>query len=87
MPERNWFAKRFRPFADKGWDLLPQCYQLRNEDGTAGSWIARVAVLNHRSTESSGEVLMDKIGRYGTEEEAIQAALTIGLHWLEREAA
>lgn len=77
------FLGRFEPFKDR-FDLQATSYQIRNEDGSPGPWIAQVQVWEHRAGESVVTPFYPNASKkYATKLEADSVALWAALRWLE----
>jgi hypothetical protein len=78
------FLERFKPFKEK-FQLHPSSYQIREEDGSPGKWIARVDVWELHAEHSIVTPFWPSgYRRYDSEEAANSAALWEGLEWLEQ---
>ena len=77
------FLRRFEPFEDR-FDLQPTSYQIRNEDGSPGAWIAQVQVWERRADESLVTPMFPTGNkRHASKAVADAIALWEGLRWLE----
>jgi hypothetical protein len=65
----------------------PSSYQIRNQDGTPGGWIAQVHVWKDTYESSTVRPLLEKdIKVYPSANEANRVALLMGITWLQRNA-
>lgn len=76
-------SERFKPFRERGWAVIPESYQLRNDDGIPGLWKSQALALN-----DNGKCwkVVDTDNRYETEEAANDAGPAIAVRWLEQHA-
>lgn len=84
MADGTNFEERFKKFEDRFF-LLTGSYQLQDEDGEPGDWIARVYVQTKTTGPSDPlkPVYPHGFRRFKTEAEANAVALWGGLQWLE----
>ncbi len=85
MDSRTDFEDRIQPYLDRGWDLQPEPYRIRNEDGSPGPWKSRVLVLHHSFSETTVRSICCS-RKYPEQNYAAWGAVLIGLDWLEQNA-
>jgi hypothetical protein len=81
---RESFDERFERFKHR-FHVEPTSYQIRNEDGTPGGWIAQVAIWENESDSSTVTPFWPTASKvYPSEDDANAAAVWGGLQWLEQ---
>jgi hypothetical protein len=81
------YIERMRAFAEKGWDVHPFSYQLRDESSDKVQWKARFQVWDNRKlSHSVVHDYTDTSRTYDSEDLANAAGLALAVHWLEEHA-
>ncbi len=77
--------ERYQAFAQRGYEIEPLPYRIRNADMSPGPWKAKVNVLHHSYRETTVQPVWGS-EKYIDKTKAESAAFLLGLRWLEEQA-